>query len=309
MGEALQYTQNSVDICIHDFAALNIEEYLVNVKTRGVRTRVVILMHDNDLSNGPLATALIQKGFDVRIIKLPNKSHDNSMHQDFVILDDRILIAGVYNWMAYRNRNMNDSVSFYYNKQKALVYKNRFYKLFAEGDNASIFFSRNEQRDTSFLPVSGFSAGAKDNKQHTKKDSDAGGKTKISGTQPKEIESNEIHKNFVNISFEELNKLFGEESILSGSEKKVQWEKYDGRYICWDGMVVYKGIGRVDWNRVGISHQGNDERADVVVLFNWQMYQKIMNVSAGNIITYTGKLVSRPRLNSHFLIQDGMIVE
>lgn len=311
MGEALQYTQYSVDICIHDFAALGIEEYLVNAKSRGARARVVILKHDNTPSKGPLATALIQKGFDVRVIKLPNKSHDNSIHQDFVILDDRILITGVYNWMAYRNRNINDYISFYYNKDKALVYKNKFYKLFAEGNNATIFFNQGEQKDTHFLPVSGFSAKTRDDKQYTEKISDPGEKTKISGTQLKEIKSKEPHKNFIDVSFEELNKLFGKESTLSGSEKKAQWEKYNGKYICWDGTVVYKGIGRVDWNRVGISHQGDEEKADadVVVLFNWKMYQKVMNISAGNIITYTGKLISRPRLNSHFLVQDGMIIE
>lgn len=70
---------------------------------------------------------------------------------------------------------------------------------------------------------------------------------------------------------------------------------------------MHKGAGRVDWNRVGISHQGDEEKADVVVVFHWKMYQKVMNISQGDTITYTGKLISRPRLNSQFRIQDGII--
>ncbi|MBW7943330.1 MAG: hypothetical protein H3C64_13325, partial [Candidatus Kuenenia stuttgartiensis] len=61
--DALHYTQHSVDICIYDFASLDIEESLVNAKTRGVRIRVAVIMHGKDISKGLLATALIQKGF------------------------------------------------------------------------------------------------------------------------------------------------------------------------------------------------------------------------------------------------------
>ncbi|MBM4053382.1 MAG: hypothetical protein FJ264_01640 [Planctomycetes bacterium] len=298
MNEALQYTQHSVDVCIHDFAALDIGEYLVNAKTRGVRARVVILRHKYNPSKGLLATELIQQGFDVRVINLPDNDHERNPHQDFIILDDRILITGVYNWMAYLDRNINDCVSFHYDKEKALVYKNRFYKLFAEGNNAAMFISQKEQGETTILPVSLPSSITRNDGYDVKKDS---------GTQPKEIESGDPHKNFIDVSFEELNKLFGEESSLSRSEKKAQWEKYDGKYIRWNGMVVYKGIGRVDWNRVGISHQGNGKKADVIVLFDWKMYQKVLSISEGNTITYSGKLTSRPRLNSQFRVQDGII--
>ncbi|MCF6151876.1 MAG: hypothetical protein E3K38_06205 [Candidatus Kuenenia stuttgartiensis] len=305
--DALHYTQHSVDICIYDFASLDIEESLVNAKTRGVRIRVAVIMHGKDISKGLLATALIQKGFDVRVIKSPNKNHGNSIHQDFVILDDRILITGVYNWMAYRNRNIHDYVSFHYNKEKALSYKNTFYTLFTEGDNAANFIVRKEHEEANILPISLPSSLTKDGESLTQKNSGHDGKTKISVTPPTEMENGLTQKKYIDVSFGELNKLFGKESALSGAEKKAQWKEYNGRYIRWNGTVVHKGAGRVDWNRVGISHQGDEEKADVVVVFHWKMYQKVMNISQGDTITYTGKLISRPRLNSQFRIQDGII--
>src|SRR3990172_756780 len=96
LKEGVEYSQNCVDMCIHDFAALEIGEYLDVARNRGVRVRVVILEHGNGNQRGLLAETLIHKGFDVRVKKM--QCGDNPV-QDFFVFDDMVLVTGTYNWL------------------------------------------------------------------------------------------------------------------------------------------------------------------------------------------------------------------
>ena len=52
LKEGIEYTRHSVDMCIHDFAALEIGETLDVARNRGVRVRAVILEQGNDHQRG-----------------------------------------------------------------------------------------------------------------------------------------------------------------------------------------------------------------------------------------------------------------
>ena len=62
----------------------------------------------------------------------------------------------------------------------------------------------------------------------------------------------------------------------------------------------------MDWNRIGVSRQlGKD--AEVEILFDWKLFEKVMNVRLGSTITYTGKLRSRPVYDAPYRLDDGDI--
>lgn len=301
LKEGVEYTQHCVDICIHDFAALEIAEYLDVARSRGVRVRVVIFEHDSDKSRGSLAEKLIYKGFEVRVLK---RQLGEYPLQDFVVLDDRVLVTGAYNWLAYRNRNICNDVIFQYDPERIRDYKNTFCQLFTEAEAIPSIHNRKELFAPNNPPVSDMVSDSAGSKQTVQ--SDTLDKERMAAKESTETVAEVIPKDFINISIEEMNNKFGKESTLSRSEKNNLWKEYKGKYVRWQGIVAYKGMGRVDWNRVGVSRQrGNGVEAEI--LFDWRRFEAVMNIRVGSTITYTGKLISRPGINAPYRLDDGDI--
>jgi len=302
LREGIEYARYRVDMCIHDFAALEISEYLDGARERGVRVRVMMLEQDSNGAKGSLAEMLIDKGFDVRVLKT---QLCGSPVQDFIVLDDRVLVTGVYNWMAYRNRNICGDVVFHHDSERILSYKDIFWRLYTDAEPIPSKISKKELVASEITSAAHTTSGATTVKQPLQANN-----TRDNG-QPtaKEItksEIEEIPKEFMDISFDEMNKKFGKESTLSRSEKNKLWKEYKGKYVRWQGIVAYKGMGRVDWNRVGVSRQrGNGVEAEI--LFDWRRFEAVMNIRVGSTITYTGKLVSRPGINAPYRLDDGDI--
>lgn len=298
--EGIEYCRRNIDICIHDFAALDIDRDLEHARSRGIRAHVVILEYDKSTSRGKLTEALIQKGFDVRILKL---SPGVEREEDFIILDERVVITGVYNWLAYRDRNTDNTILFSYDNDKIRAYKDTFCKLFSEGEPSSFLVSQKDLVVQGSLPVS--DAGS---------DKTSAGQVSQGIPLSKELPENESSKpaqeskarDFIDLSLEDMWKQLGKGSALSRSEKNELWKKYKDKYVRWHGVIVYKGMGRVDWNRVGVGHQGGKD-AEVEIIFDWQMFEKVMELRIGNTITFTGKLVSRPGFNAPCRLDDGDI--
>ncbi|MBI2556145.1 MAG: hypothetical protein HYW13_01755 [Planctomycetes bacterium] len=301
LKEGIEYTQHCVDICIHDFAALEIVEYLDVARGRGVRVRVVILEHGNDKSRGSLAEKLIYNGFEVRVLK--RQLGENPL-QDFVVLDDRILVTGAYNWLAYRNRNICNDVIFQYDPERIRDYKNTFCQLFTEAEAIPSIHNQKELFSPNNRPVSDMVSAIAGSKQTVQ--SDTLDKEHMAAKESTGTVAEVIPKDFIHISIEEMNKKFGKESTLSRSEKNKLWKEYKGKYVRWQGVVAYKGMGRVDWNRVGVNRQGG-KNAEVEILFDWRRFEAVMNIRLGSTITYTGKLVSRPGINAPYRLDDGDI--
>src|SRR3972149_1188690 len=301
LKEGVEYTQHCVYICIHDFAALEMAEYLDVARDRGVRVRVVILEHGNDKSRGSLAEKLIYKGFDVRVLK--NQLGENPL-EDFVVLDDRVLVTGAYNWLAYRNRNICNDVLFQYDPESIRDYKNTFCQLFTEAEAIPSINNRKELFAPNNPPVSDTVsdiAGAKQTIQEDILKSE-----QVAAEESPKTVTEVISRDFIDVSIEEMDKQFGMESLLSRSEKNELWKNYKGKYVRWQGIVAYKGMGRVDWNRIGVNRKSS-KNAEVEILFDWRRFEKVMDVRIGSTITYTGKLISRPGINSPYRLDDGDI--
>ena len=302
LREGIEYARHRVDICIHDFAALEISEYLDGARERGVRVRVMMLEQDSNGAKGSLAEMLIDKGFDVRVLKT---QLCGSPVQDFIVLDDRVLVTGVYNWMAYRNRNICGDVVFHHDSERILSYKDIFWRLYTDAEPIPSIISKKELVASALSSAAHITSGATTAKQPLQANNTSNnGQPTAKEITKSEIE--EIPKEFMDISLEEMDIKFGGESSLSRAEKKDLWKKYKDKYVRWQGIIVYKGTGRVDWNRMGVSRQWG-KNAEVEIIFDWRMFDKVMNVRVGNTITYTGKLVSRPGINSPYRLDDGDI--
>ena len=89
------------------------------------------------------------------------------------------------------------------------------------------------------------------------------------------------------LTFEWLNKIFGMNSGRSQTRKEELWAYYKEKNIEWQGIVSYKGIGRSDWNRVGISHNAG---TNVELKFAQDGKNLIKMIKKKDKITYTGKL-------------------
>lgn len=294
LRESIEYARHRIDVCMHDFAALEISECLDGARERGVRVRVTMLERDSNGAKGSLARTLIDKGFDVRVL---NAQLCGGPVQDFIVLDDRILVTGVYNWMAYQDRNICGDVVFHHDSERILSYKDIFWRLYTDAEPVPSVCNKKELLASAIPSAAHAASGAMSAKQPMQ----AGDKQPMA----KEItESEEIAKEFIDISFEEMDKQFGRESVLSRSEKNTLWKKYKGKYVRWQGIVAYKGMGRVDWNRVGICRE-RGQNAEVEIQFDWKMFEKVMDIMVGRPIAYTGKLISRPVINAPYRLEDG----
>ena len=102
-----------------------------------------------------------------------------------------------------------------------------------------------------------------------------------------ESESKDSTEGKTDTSFDDLNKIFGKDSSLTNTQKEEQWDNYKGKYITWQGVVTYKGVGTNDWKRIGISHKAG---TNAELIFDDDKKSIIKMVNNGDSITYTGKL-------------------
>lgn len=302
LREGIENTQQSIDFCAHSFDALDIENALEGARSRGVRLRAVILRHGNGDPFGALAKALMLKGFDVRLMNL--KAGDEPVC-GFIVFDDRVLVTGAYNWLAYRKRTIGNDILFHYSRSNIQAHKDTFYQLFtkAEAVPLAVIQAEARQEKAAVAPVAA-AAAPTSAKQAVQDD--------IEEDEPDDKNSQKSVKEkppkvFIDISLEELDIQVGRKSTFPRSKKNELWKKYKGKYIRGSGYLAYKGMGRVDWNRVGISNKRKQKNADVEVLFDWTLFDKVVSLREGRLITYTGRLVSRPMISAPFRLDDGDI--
>ncbi|HLG30855.1 MAG TPA: phospholipase D-like domain-containing protein [Candidatus Brocadiales bacterium] len=255
---------SSIEIAVYDFTSGDIAEALVNAKNRGVKIRLVMDKKQAE-KEGSLYGFLKDEGFDVLLLK---GRVDGSMHNSFVVFDNKLVLTGSYNWTEYAEKFNYENAILTDEKAVVKMYQDEFKRLYVPSQE----------------PAS------------------KGGATPPLQTQDSGLQT----KEFIDISFKELDKIFGNESPLSRSEKNEKWKQYRGKYVRWTGEVAYRGIGRTDWNRMGIMHTG---KVDVELWFDYRMMNKVLNIKEGQVITYTGMLSSRRGYSSPYRITDGWIEE
>ena len=119
-----------------------------------------------------------------------------------------------------------------------------------------------------------------------------------------DVEVKETIDGLIEISFEELDALFGKKNKMTESQKDKLWKEYQNKYIKWNGEVMSRGKGRVSGLRMGIK---NSEGTDVELVFADDKEDLVLGTDKGDKVTYTGKLITRRGYILPYKLEDGNI--
>jgi len=119
-----------------------------------------------------------------------------------------------------------------------------------------------------------------------------------------DVEVKETIDGLIEISFEELDALFGKKNKMTESQKDKLWREYQNKYIKWNGEVMSRGKGRVSGLRMGIK---NLEGTDVELVFADDKEDLVLGTDNGDKVTYTGKLITRRGYILPYKLEDGNI--
>ena len=119
-----------------------------------------------------------------------------------------------------------------------------------------------------------------------------------------DVEVKETIDGLIEISFEELDALFGKKNKMTESQKDKLWKEYQNKYIKWNGEVMSRGKGRVSGLRMGIK---NSEGTDVELVFADDKEDLVLGTDNGDQVTYTGKLITRRGYILPYKLEDGNI--
>lgn len=314
-------SKDTIDVTAFTFTAGDIAEALYQAKERGVDIRVIIDQTQN-AKLYPVIEFLKEERFDLQFL---TGNIGGSMNNAFAIFDDKLLVTGSYTWTEYAEKFNYENAIFIDEPDVVERYKKEFESLYdksivqgasrmqmvaasnkikelAKESGVSSIKEQSEKNVTPEDDVIKFVA--RKDIEHLNISEDK--KVSKVDKQLKTIE--ELSTQFVTISFDELDKKFGSESKLDKSEKTRLWKsEYEGKYIRWTGRISFRGFAVYDWNKVGISHKGSN--IDVNLRFDYSKQSKVMKLKVGDIVTYTGRLVSLSSALSSYRVEDADVLQ
>ena len=240
------------------------------------------------------------------------------MNNAFAIFDSSLLVTGSYTWTEYAEKFNYENAIFIDEPDVVDKYKKEFELLYDKGVEQGA--SRVEEAvSTSYKTDESVKQGnvksINDNSNTITEDNvvksvagkyDEGLSVIKGGSQINTID--DPLKQFVNISFDELDRQLGSESTLDKSEKVRLWEsEFKEKYVRWTGRVSFRGYAVYNWNKVGVSHKGSS--IDVNLRFDYSKQKSVMKLKVGDIITYTGKLMSLSSSLSSYRLEDVDVVQ
>jgi PLD-like domain len=301
-------SKGTIDVTAFTFTAGDIAEALYQAKERGVKIRVII-DRTQDAKLYPVIEFLKGEGFNLQFLK---GNIGGSMNNAFAIFDDKLLVTGSYTWTEYAEKFNYENAIFIDEPDVVEKYKKEFESLYdksvvqgadrmeesAKQGNVS---NTEEKSEKNTIPEDNVLKFVVGNDNERLKIIESNKQVNKVGKRVKTIER--PLKQFVTISFDEFDKKFGSESKLDKSEKTRLWKnEYKGKYVRWTGKISFRGFAVYDWNKVGISHKGNN--IDVNLRFDYSKQRKVMQLKVGDIITYTGTLVSLRSALSSYRLED-----
>jgi hypothetical protein len=326
-------SKGTIDVTAFTFTAGDIAEALYQAKERGVKIRVII-DQTQDAKRYPVLEFLKEEGFNLQFLK---GNIGGTMNNAFAIFDDKLLVTGSYTWTEYAEKFNYENAIFIDEPDVVERYKKEFESLY----DKSVVQGASRMEESA-LSTRGSGMKVVDASNKVKESAKQGN---VSNTEEKsekntipednvlkfvarkDIEHLNISedkqvnkvdkrlktierplKQFVTISFDEFDKKFGSESKLDKSEKTRLWKnEYEGKYVRWTGKISFRGFAVYDWNKVGISHKGSN--IDVNLRFDYSKQRKVMKLKVGDIVTYTGRLVSLSSVFSSYRLQDVDVVQ
>ncbi len=127
--KSISQAQKSLDICVFTISDNEISNKIIEAHRRKVTVRII---SDNE--------KLLDKGSDIQMlsdagipVKIDNTS--NHMHHKFVIIDNKSVLTGSYNWTRSAELYNHENVIVIDNQANTLLFKNEFEKLWREMSN------------------------------------------------------------------------------------------------------------------------------------------------------------------------------
>lgn len=341
--EAINLSEECVDVATFDFTSREIADALLNAKSKGLKVRLLIdknLLEDKDSQ----AKYLEEKGIDIKALKGKGKG---VMKNSFVIFDGRLVMVGPYHLTEDKESYDYENAIFFDDPGIVETYQNEFDRLFgsrslttATKKSKDSLLSTVIQPSSQELRVQSSELGVRTEGQDvtsneikpvvTTKETGVSDKppaTLTTNTSPPTtervpqaqitvpVESTIPPETPINISFEELDKIFGKEGTLPDTEKNALWvAQYYGRYVKWTGEVTYTYLGLVKGIRIGFRHKAappkeDESNTDVeVVGFSLKKAPKVMKIAEGDAVTYTAKLYSYPAKDTpYYVLNEGSL--
>ncbi len=323
----------TIDVTAFTFTAGDLAEALYQAKERDVEIRIII-DQTQDAKRYPVLEFLKEEGFDLQFLK---GNIGGSMNNTFAIFDSKLLVTGSYTWTEYAEKFNYENAIFTDEPDVVGKYKKEFETLYDKSVVQGTRRMEESALSTRDSVTKVVVASAKE-KELAKQGSVSNMKEKSEKSisldddvkfvvgkdterfnipegdkQVKQVEKqiktieNPL-KQFITQSFDQFDELFGSESKLDKSEKMRLWKnEYEGRYVRWTGKISFRGFAVYDWNKVGISHKGSN--IDVNLKFDYSKQKKVMKLKVGDIVTYTGRLVSLSSVFSSYRLEDVDVVQ
>ena len=139
-AEAIAYqigqAKEKIDVAMYAFTSRELAWALVDARKRGVEVRVLL---DGDFARNTYSKGVFldRKGLNVRLdmshLKASGKS-TGRMHHKFALIDNRVVIAGSYNWTASAERRNDEVLLVFQDDQElAQTFEKEFERLWSRG--------------------------------------------------------------------------------------------------------------------------------------------------------------------------------
>ena len=125
MVKLLQFllsAESSVDVCVFNITSFDLVDMLIDLRSRRVKIRVIT---DAAELTGTQVPKLLQHGVPVR----SEKNCGNLMHHKFVLVDNKTVATGSFNWTQQAVVGNNENIMITNHKGSVEVYNNEFNKL------------------------------------------------------------------------------------------------------------------------------------------------------------------------------------
>lgn len=286
--DSINSCNSRMDLAISDLGSGELIQAITDAKTRGVEIRMVV-DYQSARPKSSLITHLKEEGF---LIKALNGKAGGHMNNNFAIFDDKLLVTGTYNWTNKAPKYSHENVVLIDDPAVIDSYRREFNSLYNEEDHLA--WTNPEPRA--------------DGRQTAPKKLVEVPIGKVPS--PKDIPFPKLahedkEKEFVDVTLDELDTLFGPQSTLSEEEQDELWEQqYNGKYVRWYSAVVFRGISQFDWNKLRLSFEVGGE-PEVLVVFRPEHQSQILRLGTGDVIAYTARLNKRKGFGSPYRLDDG----
>lgn len=113
-------------------------------------------------------------------------------------------------------------------------------------------------------------------------------------------------KKSVLLSFDDFHNLIGGRDRLPADQKKAMFNQYQGRYVRWSGEV-YEIAKNISGDFIlKVQHGAGFRNFDVTVRFDQSKAEKLKKFNRGEVVSYTGKLVSFDPDSGYYLEDGGL---